>query len=285
MLAINNKLNQNQGCTLLDTANSLVYQCFHKHTTKTELSCYIKELYKSTHGYIYLVHAVGTNRYKIGKTGTLTRRIKELRSQSPYPIDVIYYHWSPDPSIEEEILHSYFRQARVHGEWFAFHELTEKERQIMPSWETASSGSMASITRAMREKYRWSREHAIEVIGITHSGKMRVSAKIEPILIKLLQSKIEGGEFVLQNQKTLGKDYDLFFCSILNLTRRSILTCESVNKLSFACAFLEAEMISIINKLLEESILQDSKLKVKEAINTGLSSFLIQMEKIEVVSW
>ncbi|WP_265278066.1 GIY-YIG nuclease family protein [Nostoc sp. KVJ3] len=51
-------------------------------------------------GYIYLIHSVGTYRYKIGLTvapRTPEERLKELNSrQSPYPLKLIHYVFVTD---------------------------------------------------------------------------------------------------------------------------------------------------------------------------------------------
>ncbi|WP_414624021.1 GIY-YIG nuclease family protein [Calothrix sp. CCY 0018] len=73
-------------------------------------------------GYIYLIHAVGTNRYKIGKTiRDVEIRYKELNSkQSPYPLKCMGYIETHNLREVEKILHDTFKDSRVHGEWFCF---------------------------------------------------------------------------------------------------------------------------------------------------------------------
>lgn len=266
----------------INMTDVLICNSFKKRIPDTELSCYVKKVCKSTQGFVYLVHALGTDRYKVGKTGLFTRRCRDLKAQSPYPLDIIHYYWSPDAGSDEEFFHYFFRQARVHGEWFAFHELTEQESEIMLNWDVLGC-THEKITKEMRDKYRWSCNHAIEVFKESDQAKMRIAKKIEFILLDVLCSKVQGATSVLKNRQIFGKDYDLFFCSVLDLVHRSILSCNSINKVAYSCAFLELEIPNIINCLLEQITEQDFELRTKEAINSALSSFLSQIEKVEVI--
>ena len=68
----------------------------------------------------YLIHAQGTDRYKIGLT---TRhpaaRLSELNSsQSPYPLELIDWFETDNVTEDERYLHEKFASYRVHGEWF-----------------------------------------------------------------------------------------------------------------------------------------------------------------------
>ncbi|MBD2441374.1 GIY-YIG nuclease family protein [Nostoc sp. FACHB-110] len=75
-------------------------------------------------GYIYLIHSVGTNRFKIGLTiapRTPEDRIKELNSrQSPYPLKLIHYVFVADAYTVEKQMHQACKLFQVHGEWFEF---------------------------------------------------------------------------------------------------------------------------------------------------------------------
>ncbi len=73
-------------------------------------------------GYIYLIHAVGTDRYKIGRTTRdVEIRYKELNSkQSPYPLKCIGYIETYNSREVEKSIHDTFKENREHGEWFSF---------------------------------------------------------------------------------------------------------------------------------------------------------------------
>jgi hypothetical protein len=72
-------------------------------------------------GWVYLIHAAGTNRYKIGRSITPETRLKTLnQKQSPYPLELIYKFWSVDAITDEQKIHGALADSRVHGEWFEF---------------------------------------------------------------------------------------------------------------------------------------------------------------------
>lgn len=75
-------------------------------------------------GCIYLIHAIGTNRYKIGMTlRDVEVRYKELDSkQSPYPLKFIGYVETYNAREVEKSIHDILKDNRVHGEWFCFDE-------------------------------------------------------------------------------------------------------------------------------------------------------------------
>ena len=56
---------------------------------------------KPTNGYVYLIHSVGTTRYKIGRTADLDRRLKRLREQSPFPLAMIHSFHTEDSITSE----------------------------------------------------------------------------------------------------------------------------------------------------------------------------------------
>ena len=85
--------------------------------------------YRNKPGYIYLIHAVGSDRYKIGlTTRSVEARFAELNSsQSPYPLELIDWFETPNVTEDEGYLHEKFASYRVHNEWFKFDKRTLKE--------------------------------------------------------------------------------------------------------------------------------------------------------------
>ncbi|BAZ39447.1 hypothetical protein NIES4101_54000 [Calothrix sp. NIES-4101] len=85
-------------------------------------------------GYIYLIHAQGTSRYKIGlTTRSVEERFAELNSsQSAYPLKLVASAKFPNVHDAEKNLHDKYRNNRAHGEWFEFskQELREVVRSI-----------------------------------------------------------------------------------------------------------------------------------------------------------
>jgi len=70
--------------------------------------------------YVYLVHAILTNRYKIGRTTDLRSRMNQLAAGAPYKVNLVTYFETDNSLQEESILHKKLASYRVHGEWFEF---------------------------------------------------------------------------------------------------------------------------------------------------------------------
>ncbi|MEG4109893.1 GIY-YIG nuclease family protein [Microcoleus sp. S13_C5] len=70
-------------------------------------------------GFIYLVQAVGTDKFKIGRAGDVARRIKELQTGSPLKIRYVYHAYVHNANLCEMELHNKFSKQREIGEWFA----------------------------------------------------------------------------------------------------------------------------------------------------------------------
>jgi len=83
------------------------------------------DLYKKSNGFIirepgfiYLIHAVGSDFYKIGKTTNPDRRILQIAPQMPFPTRYVRVWRSDFMSIAEKMLHEQFEYVRTNGEWF-----------------------------------------------------------------------------------------------------------------------------------------------------------------------
>lgn len=85
--------------------------------------------YRNKPGYIYLIRAVGTDRYKIGlTTRSVETRFTELNSsQSPFPLELIDWFETDDVTEDEKYFHEKYSGYRVHGEWFSFDTKTLKQ--------------------------------------------------------------------------------------------------------------------------------------------------------------
>ena len=68
-------------------------------------------------GSVYVVHAVGTPRYKIGWSVDVDKRINSLKTGCPYPVYVVTSIPTCDEKLEQK-LHNMYQSYRVHGEWF-----------------------------------------------------------------------------------------------------------------------------------------------------------------------
>jgi hypothetical protein len=71
-------------------------------------------------GYVYMIHAVGTDYYKIGKTINPDKRILQIAPKMPFSVRFKHVWPSNFMSYSERFLHLYFENFRVNGEWFDF---------------------------------------------------------------------------------------------------------------------------------------------------------------------
>jgi Meiotically up-regulated gene 113 len=56
--------------------------------------------------------------YKIGKADVFDRRIKQVRLQLPYEVEVAHLIYTPSPYEVEHWWHERFAHKRMNGEWF-----------------------------------------------------------------------------------------------------------------------------------------------------------------------
>lgn len=106
-------------------------------------------------GIIYLVHAVGTQRYKIGFTaGNVSVRIGGLQVGSAHKLELTAT--VPGSQRQEIDLHFQFRKNHVHGEWFEFPDISK----VLPFFTHIVGDDDRAI---MLERH--ARELAYRVIG------------------------------------------------------------------------------------------------------------------------
>lgn len=67
---------------------------------------------------VYVIHALETTRYKIGRAEDPEKRLKELQTGSPFPLRVINVIDTCWDKRAERDLHNTFGEYRVCGEWF-----------------------------------------------------------------------------------------------------------------------------------------------------------------------
>lgn len=65
---------------------------------------------------VYIVEAVGTELVKIGFSSDPERRVKSMRTQCPFPIEVLAC--VEGDRVREKLFHRKFRHLRTSGEWF-----------------------------------------------------------------------------------------------------------------------------------------------------------------------
>lgn len=100
-------------------------------------------------GSVYLINAVGTNRYKIGITTNIEARLSQLTKQSPFPLQIEIAFDSFDIRRDEKTLHEKFKKLRVFGEWF----------------DLADEDALPDVLDAMRRLYEKNLAIAVEGKG------------------------------------------------------------------------------------------------------------------------
>lgn len=96
--------------------------------------------YRNKPGFIYLIHARGTRRFKIGlTTRSVEQRFNELNSsQSPYPLELLEVIATNNVTETEGYLHGKFVLQRRHGEWFEFNN--RQLREVLREFDRLENG-------------------------------------------------------------------------------------------------------------------------------------------------
>lgn len=89
-------------------------------------SCYgmAKEHFIDQNG-VYIVQIRRTNKYKIGITNNITRRLKEFKTTNPFTVDLIYFIITDNTRFVEREFHDLFRNNIIGGEWFELEKLDD----------------------------------------------------------------------------------------------------------------------------------------------------------------
>lgn len=93
--------------------------------TFPELFCLNRKRYKprSSEGYVYLIQAKNSNRFKIGMSENPEARLMQIQTMSPLELELIGYYWSDSMYQEEQKWHTRLQEFRVQGEWFQLSEV------------------------------------------------------------------------------------------------------------------------------------------------------------------
>ncbi|MEW5859541.1 MAG: GIY-YIG nuclease family protein [Cyanobacteriota bacterium] len=90
----------------------------------------VLDRYRANQGYVYLIHAIGTDRYKIGRSINPPVRLETLKKQSPYPLQIVECFWTPDAIADELTIHKRWQHLRQYGEWFEFANITPEQEEL-----------------------------------------------------------------------------------------------------------------------------------------------------------
>lgn len=74
---------------------------------------------KSSNGYIYCIHQINSDFYKIGFTSKHPdKRLRELQTGNPHDLSVIWYRAVINVKQVECIIHDYLVKYKYRNEWF-----------------------------------------------------------------------------------------------------------------------------------------------------------------------
>lgn len=76
----------------------------------------VVNMHRKYEGFVYLIKC--GERFKIGITNDMSRRMDQLRGQSPYPLELVHHAKGYNNAGKESSLHKKYGEHRVHGEWF-----------------------------------------------------------------------------------------------------------------------------------------------------------------------
>lgn len=74
---------------------------------------------------VYFIGNLEAGFVKIGYSDNPSKRLKQLRTGCPFPIDIIHCVETDEPRTLEKKIHSIFKSSRCQGEWFKVDEKFE----------------------------------------------------------------------------------------------------------------------------------------------------------------
>lgn len=79
-------------------------------------------------GYVYIVHARGTNYIKIGKSTNPLKRLQQLQAGVPFPLCILSVTLKEDMDIAERELQNEYFPYLIRGEWYSLPD------EILAQW-------------------------------------------------------------------------------------------------------------------------------------------------------
>jgi len=85
-------------------------------------------------GYVYFMHAVGTDIMKIGKTTNILKRLRAVDQGVPFTMQLVSVELVHDMDRTEDSLKKKYRAYNIKGEWFKF------PPEILKQWPLVENG-------------------------------------------------------------------------------------------------------------------------------------------------
>lgn len=90
-------------------------------------------------GYVYVLKA--GDYFKIGRAKDPYERIKTLKIQLPFPVEIYNVFPCEDYCLTERHMHHFYKKNRVNGEWFVFSDATKAPPHQLKRWKFATNVS------------------------------------------------------------------------------------------------------------------------------------------------
>lgn len=99
--------------------NDRMYNQYHGHCDESVNRT--ERTKKKRPGFVYLIRSEN-NKFKIGRTANIQKRMDQLTKNVPYKIELVHFHEATDYCQFEKQMHKLFFGKRVVGEWFDLSE-------------------------------------------------------------------------------------------------------------------------------------------------------------------
>ena len=144
-------------------------------------------------GFVYVIHAIGSNYYKIGKSINPDKRLLQIAPRMPFSTRFIKVWRSNFMSIAELRLHKSLKQNRANGEWFALepHELEFVGNKFSaPSIKYAYADEILELLQRDWEEWQKSRERSPKLIDLFDASVQgeRAIQQIETLFDQISES-------------------------------------------------------------------------------------------------
>lgn len=229
----------------------------------------ILERYQRNQGYVYLIHAAGTNRYKIGRTVNPIVRLGQLQKQSPYPLRIVESFWSPDAIADEKALHSEFFESRVLGEWFELYQLTPEEFGV-----TLRSKEKKDLGEELFKKYHSSSEHVKKHFLFKRPETTFLAQQLALRMAERMMLEVDGikNEVLPETRENI---FEWLLRATVHYFYEMLAPRQSIKDVVRICNFLEENFIRSINLAMLISFCgrNPETIAIQVAINAVLISF------------
>ncbi len=156
-------------------------------------------------GYVYLIHALGTTRYKLGRSSDVSKRLEILGLQCPFPLKLLASAYVEDCVAEEKRLHKLAKDYHAHGEWFDLPD--DWLRDIKPWFYDSrvktydSNPGFLLLAPDITQEQRINR--VVQLLGCYVKGQVskKVKNELSGLLGKLPSSPSEAASWKMQLKK------------------------------------------------------------------------------------